>query len=189
MKTATKWILVSVGGIALVSTLAFGGSRYGHHDPGAFAERFMERVTEKLDLNTAQTEKLHGIKDAITEAREKLRENRKDKRDEVLALLEQPTLDQEKAMALLTERGDAMKEQAPKVIAAIADFYDSLTPEQQQTLRETIKKRMEWREKCGSGWSEGDPKNGAIDLDSDKSFVSNKDRHFHRSDAETTFYM
>ncbi len=189
MKTATKWILVSVGGIALVSTLAFGGSRYGHHDPEAFAERLMERVTEKLELNAAQTEKLHGIKDAITDAREKLRENRKDKRDEVLTLLEQPTLDQEKAMALLTERGDAMKEQAPKVIAAIADFYDSLTPEQQQTLRESIKKRMEWREKCGSGWSDGDRKNSAIDLDGDKSFVYSKDQHSRRSDRERTLRM
>jgi Spy/CpxP family protein refolding chaperone len=149
MKKASKWIIASVGGIALISTLAVAGPGFRDRGPGMFGDWMIERMTDNLELNETQVENLQGVKDAIKTARDKLRENRKDKGDEILALLEQPTLDQEKAMALLTERGDAMKEQAPKVIAAIAGFYDSLTPQQQQTLRETIKEKMEWREKCG----------------------------------------
>jgi Spy/CpxP family protein refolding chaperone len=38
--------------------------------------------------------------------------------------------------------------QGPKVIAAMADFYDSLNPEQQQQVRERMAKRKGW-------WSRG----------------------------------
>jgi Spy/CpxP family protein refolding chaperone len=149
MKTPTKWIIASVGGIALVSTLAVAGPRFKERGPEMFADRMIDRITDNLELNEAQVAKLNGVKDTILEARKKMRENRKDKQAEMLALLGQPTLDQEKAMAMLTERGDAMKAEAPKVIGALAGFYDSLSPEQQQTLRETIQDRMERREKCG----------------------------------------
>jgi Spy/CpxP family protein refolding chaperone len=149
MKTATKWIIASVGGIAVISTLAVAGPGFRDRGPGMFGEWMIERMTRNLELNEAQVAKLNGVKDAIADARDKMRENRKEKQDAVLALLEQPTLDQEKAMALLTERGETLKGEAPKVIAAIAGFYDSLNPQQQQTLRESIKEKMEWREKCG----------------------------------------
>jgi Spy/CpxP family protein refolding chaperone len=149
MKRASKWIIASVGGIALVSTLAIAGPGFKDRGPGMFGEWMIERMTDRLELNEAQVANLNTVKDTIMDARKKMRENHKDKQAELLALLEQPTLDQDKAMAMLTERGDAMKAEAPKVIAAVAGFYDSLTPEQQQTLRETIKEKMEWREKCG----------------------------------------
>jgi Spy/CpxP family protein refolding chaperone len=149
MRKASKWIIASVGGIALISTLAVAGPGFRDRGPGMFGEWMIERMTDNLELNEAQVEKLNGVKEAITDARDKMRENHKEKQNQILALLEQPTLDQEKAMALLTERGDAIKAEAPKVIGAIAGFYDSLTPQQQQTLRETIKEKMEWREKCG----------------------------------------
>ncbi len=148
MKTPNKWIIASVGGIALISTLAVAGSGYRDRGPEHFAQRMIERVTDKLELNEAQVAKLNGVKDAIKAARDKMRDKRKDKKDEMLALLDQPTLDQKKAMALLTERGDAMKAEAPKVIAALAGFYDSLSPEQQKTLRATIQDRMERRNNC-----------------------------------------
>lgn len=158
MKTASKWIIASVGGIALISTLAVAGPGHRDRGPDAFAQRMIERVTDKLELTETQVAKLNGVKDAIKAARENMRDKRKDKKDEMLSLLEQPTLDQNKAMELLTERGDAMKEEAPKVIAALAGFYDSLSPQQQQTLRETIQDRMERRKDCGPDKSRRDGK-------------------------------
>ncbi len=158
MKTASKWIIASVGGIALISTLAVAGPGYRDYSPDAFAGRMIDRVTDKLELTEAQVEKLNGVKDAIKTARENMREQRKDKKDQLMALLDQPTLDQNKAMGLLTERGDAMKAEAPKVIAAIAGFYDSLSPEQQKTLRETIQDRMERRKDCDRDKSRKDGK-------------------------------
>jgi Spy/CpxP family protein refolding chaperone len=164
MKKASKWIIASVGGIALISTLAVAGPGFRDRGPGMFGDWMIERMTDNLELNEAQVANLNNVKDTIMEARKKLRENRKDKGDQILSLLEQPTLDQDKAMAMLTEKGDAMKAEAPKVIAAIAGFYDSLTPEQQQTLRETIKERMEWREKCGPNRSRRDRDKASFDM-------------------------
>ncbi len=195
MKIATKWIIASVGSIALISTLAVAGPGSRDRSPDAFAQRMIDRVTDKLELNEAQVTKLNGVKDAIKAARENMREKRKDKKGEMLALLDQPTLDQDKAMALLTERGDAMKAEAPKVIAAIAGFYDSLTPEQQQTLRETLKDRMERHgkgdsEKCEKSGKEGKRERTSFQLeDNGPAFGYSDEYRPHHSDGERVFMM
>lgn len=48
---------------------------------------------------------------------------------------------------LLEQKTAAVQQQAPKVLAAVADFYDSLTPAQQQQVRERLDKRHRrgWR--------------------------------------------
>jgi Spy/CpxP family protein refolding chaperone len=184
MKKASKWIIASVGGIALISTLAVAGPGFRDRGPGMFGEWMIERMTDNLELNEAQVKKLNGVKEAITDAREKMHENRKEKQDKILALLEQPTLDQEKAMALLTERGDAMKAEAPKVIGAIAGFYDSLNPQQQQTLRETIKEKMERREKCGPKGPRRDKEKASFDMRERGPAEFSKTHYPHDSDKD-----
>lgn len=143
MNIVLKRTLLAIGGLALIGSLAACNQRDHRPDPEAFAERIMDRVSEKLNLNQEQVAKLDGVKEALLNARKEMREQRSDKQAELMSLLDQPTLDQQKALALVNERGDAIKAQAPKVIAAVAAFYDSLTPEQQQTLRTTIQERME----------------------------------------------
>jgi Spy/CpxP family protein refolding chaperone len=182
MKRASKWIIASVGGIALVSTLAVAGPGFRDRGPGMFGDWMIERMTDNLELNEAQVGKLNNVKDTIMDARKKLRESNKDKGEEILTLLEQPTLDQDKAMAMLTERGDAMKAEAPKVIAAIAGFYDSLTPEQQQTLRETIKEKMDRREKCGPKRSRWDRDKASFDMRDRGPAEFSKVQFIHHSD-------
>jgi Spy/CpxP family protein refolding chaperone len=189
MKTASKWIIASVGGIALISTLAVAGPGFKDRGQGMFGQWMIERMTDNLELNEAQVAKLNSVRDAITDARKKMREGNRDKRDEMLALLEQPTLDQQKALAMLTERGDALKAEAPRVIAAVAGFYDSLTPEQQQTLRETIKERMEWREKCGPRWSRPDRDNASFEHEGPRSLDQEKPRYSQRSAGDYRFAM
>ena len=58
------------------------------------------------------------------------------------------TFDRARAQALLSQKTEAVQSQGPKVITALADFYDSLTPEQQQQVRERLEKRHDW-------WSRG----------------------------------
>ena len=150
-------------------------------DTGMFAYT-SKYITDELELSEAQVTKLNGVKEAIKAAREKVQENRKDKRAEMLALLDQRTLDQEKAMAMLTKRGEEMKAQAPKVIEALAGFYDSLSADQQQTLRETIKDRMERRDNCGPKRSRPDREKASFDMEERPSFQYEKPRYSHYSD-------
>ena len=49
--------------------------------------------------------------------------------------------DRTRARLLLTEKTTAITSKSPEVIAAIADFYDSLTPVQQTKVRETMQGR------------------------------------------------
>jgi protein CpxP len=159
MNIVIKRTLLAISGLALIGTLAACNHRDHRPDPEAFAQRIMDRVTEKLNLNEEQVARLNGVKEALMTARQEMRKERTDKKSELLSLLDQPTLDQQKALALVNERGDAIKAQAPQVIAAVAAFYDSLTPEQQQTLRTEIQKRMERRDHCSWGSSDQHRKN------------------------------
>jgi Spy/CpxP family protein refolding chaperone len=51
------------------------------------------------------------------------------------AVLAGSQFDRSRAQALVEAKTAAMREASPAVIAAAADFYDSLKPEQQQKVR------------------------------------------------------
>jgi len=57
------------------------------------------------------------------------------------ALIAGDKFDRAKAQTLLDQKTTAVQSQAPKVLTALADFYDSLTPAQQQQVRERLDKR------------------------------------------------
>jgi protein CpxP len=67
-----------------------------------------------------------------------------DPRAELQALLAGSTFDREKANALIQSKVGAVNSQSPKVVAAMADFYDSLKPEQQAKVREFMNQRGRW---------------------------------------------
>jgi Spy/CpxP family protein refolding chaperone len=62
------------------------------------------------------------------------------------ALIAGPKFERERAQSLVTTKTDALRSKSPEVIAAAADFFDSLKPEQQQKVREFLNKRRGgWR--------------------------------------------
>jgi Spy/CpxP family protein refolding chaperone len=103
-----------------------------------------ERLTEKMDLTTVQQDKLNVVSDQFQEARGSFRDQRGATRAEVLALLEADTMDREKAMALFEARRQEMESRARIIIAAMADFTDSLSSEQRAQLKEMIERRGGW---------------------------------------------
>jgi len=60
------------------------------------------------------------------------------------ALVAGDKFDKTRAQALVTEKTAAITGKSPEVIAAMADFYDSLNPAQQQKVREFMDKRGRW---------------------------------------------
>ncbi|MBV1888648.1 MAG: hypothetical protein KUG67_00175, partial [Proteobacteria bacterium] len=67
-------------------------------------------------------------------------------RKEVMAQLSQPVMDQEHVLNLIQERLKSAEEKAPEVIAALAQFSDSLTIEQKNTIKGKIEERQKHRE-------------------------------------------
>jgi Spy/CpxP family protein refolding chaperone len=149
------WIKKSLIGLASVTVLLGGltacGSR-GHHGEGWSAERVSEvrgkvvdKISGKLDLNEAQKQKLATLADQIIASRTAFRGDSADPRSEFKALIAGEKFDRSAAQALLDQKTQAIQGNAPQTINALADFYDSLNPEQQKQVRERLEKR-------GHGW-------------------------------------
>jgi protein CpxP len=104
----------------------------------------VERVSGKLDLDATQKQKLTVLGDKLHEQRLAMMGASKDPRADIKALVAGDKFDKTRAQALVTEKTAAVTGKSPEVIAAMADFYDSLNPAQQQKVREFMDKRGRW---------------------------------------------
>jgi Spy/CpxP family protein refolding chaperone len=100
------------------------------------------RVASRLDLNEPQRERLKALAEQLLGLRDQWLETRRQGRGELLALLDAPSLDRERAEALLAARHLAWQARSPGLVAAFADFSDSLSAEQRGRLRGMIERPM-----------------------------------------------
>ena len=136
---------ILVGGLTACS----GGHHYRHGgmDAESIAEvrgKMLERVGRKLDLDDAQKQKLTVLADKLQAQRAAVVGSTTDPRAAVQALVAGATFDRTQAQSLLDEKLKAVQTASPEVIAAMADFYDSLKPEQQQQVRDFMQRRKGW---------------------------------------------
>ena len=156
MKSWLKRTLIGVFGASVL----FGGlaacshrGHYGGHGSYAMNEedaakmkaKMIEKVGSRLDLDEAQKAKLGLLADKLRAQRNALVGSTTDPRAELQSLVAGTTFDRAKAKALVEAKTGAITTQSPEVIAAMADFYDSLKPEQQAKVREFMASR-------GRGW-------------------------------------
>jgi periplasmic protein CpxP/Spy len=132
------------GGLAACSHRMHGGG-YGWHaaseeDAARFKARMVERIGERLQLDEVQKGKLGTLADKLREQRLALMGSGTDPRAEVQALVAGPAFDRNGAQNLLAGKIAAVNGKSPEVIAAMADFFDSLRPEQQQKVREFMQR-------------------------------------------------
>ncbi len=149
MKTWIKRTLITLAGaLALGGTVAACAHR-NHHgwrqisaaDAMDMKNKVVDRVGSKLNLDTAQKAKLGTLADRLREGRNAVVRSSADPRAELQALMAGPTFDRNKASSLIAGKVAAVTTQSPAVVAAMADFYDSLKPEQQAQVREFLKQR------------------------------------------------
>ena len=146
MKT---WIRRTLIGLATVTVLAGGlaacGHRVAHHygfgemseaDAAQAKARIVERIGGRLDLDAAQKARLTVLADTLAEQRKTVVASGGQTRTELLAVIAGPSFDRTKAGALVSAKTQAVANASPAVINAMADFYDSLKPEQQAQVRE-----------------------------------------------------
>jgi protein CpxP len=149
------WIKKTLIGFAGATILLGGLSACGHrggHERGPMSpervtemrSKVIERVSDKLELNEAQKLKLGALADEMIAQRQALRGDSADPRTEMKALVAGEKFDRTRAQTLLTQKTEVVQAGGPKVIAAMADFYDSLNPAQQAEVRERLDKRGGW---------------------------------------------
>jgi protein CpxP len=157
MKT---WIRRTLIGLAATGTLLGGlaacsHGHYGHSrgpmsdaDIVQLRERFIDKAAGKLDLDTAQKARLATLADALQAQRSALMAGAAggaaQPRAELQALIAGTSFDRSKAQALVDSKTAAVRDKAPAVVTAMADFYDSLKPQQQQKLRDMLAKGRRW---------------------------------------------
>ena len=152
MKTWLKRTLIGAfgasilfGGMAACSHRAgYGG--YGWHamndeDAAKMKARMIDKAGSRLALDDAQKAKLGVLADKLRAQRNALVGSTTDPRAELQSLVAGPSFDRAKAKSLVEAKTGAINTQSPEVIAAMADFYDSLKPEQQAKVRELMASR------------------------------------------------
>jgi periplasmic protein CpxP/Spy len=149
-----RWIRNTLLG-AFGASIALGGlTACGHsreharwnaspEEQAKFRERVTDRVARHLDLNAEQKARFTVLAGKLQEQRAALVAGA-DPRSQLQALVAGDKFDRSKAQALLNEKTGAVQAKSPEVIAALADFYDSLNPQQQAQVRERMDKRRGW---------------------------------------------
>lgn len=153
MKPWIRRTLIGVFGATIImGGLTACGHRYEHHgwnvsaeDRVKFRDRMIDRVSNKLDLNDDQKKRLVVLADKLHEQRSAFAGQAGEPRAAVQALVAGDKFDRARAQALVSEKTAAVTAKSPEVIAALADFYDSLTPAQQAKVREFMQHRRGWR--------------------------------------------
>jgi periplasmic protein CpxP/Spy len=152
MKSWIRRTLFGLFGATIVmGGLTACGHRYEHHgwnmsaeDHSKFRDRMIDRVSNKLDLSEDQKKRLVVLADKLHEQRSAFAGQAGDPRAQVQALVAGDKFDRARAQGLVSEKTAAVTAKSPEVIAALADFYDSLTPAQQAKVRDFMQHRHGW---------------------------------------------
>ena len=146
-------ILLGVLGATLIAGGLSACGHRGEHGWGAnvtqeqFAQqrdKMVDRAASKLELNAEQKKLLAAVGDKMFEQRRAMVGNTTDPRAEIRSLIAGPKFDTAKAQALITDKTTVMQAKSPETLAAMAAFYDSLNPAQQQKLRDLMEGHHGW---------------------------------------------
>ena len=139
-----RWIQRSLITLTATTVLLGGLAACSHrHGPGNMSEadisqmrvRMIGKAERELSLDAAQKAKLGLLADALQAQRSALMAGGAQPRAELQALVAGASFDRARAQALVEAKTGAVRDKAPAVVNAMADFFDSLQPAQQQKLR------------------------------------------------------
>lgn len=152
-----RWIKRSLIGAAAAITVlggiaAWAANTVGHQmawkvlteqEAAPMKAHMIETVGSQLALDAAQKARLGLVADALREQRNALVGSSARPQVELQALIAGNTFDRTQAQALIAAKVAAVNTQSPALVTAMADFYDSLRPDQQAKLREFMARHAE----------------------------------------------
>lgn len=148
-KFARRGAFAMAGLAMLGSVAAFAAGREGgfgcRHRPMTEADaaqreaRMVERVGQQLDLTAAQKQRLKTLADTLHTQRKALMGERPP-HEQLQALIAGDHFDRAAAQTQANARAESIRQGSPAVIAAAADFFDSLEPAQQAKVRDFLQR-------------------------------------------------
>jgi periplasmic protein CpxP/Spy len=155
MKSMIKKSLIGLVGTGVLLLGAAGCSHQsgGRHMSDTsrteFRGKMIDKVAAKLELNEMQKQKLAVLATKMQEQRSAFMGDTAigGPREQAKAVIAGTSFDKVRAQALIDGKTQAVKTKSPEVIAAAADFFDSLNPAQQQQVRDFMNR--------GRGWGRG----------------------------------
>ena len=151
-----KRVLIGLTAVVLVTSAAAacgfrGPGPWGGHGPcGSHwrgedtAQRrayMVERVSQELSLNMGQRAKLEVLADQMEAQRQALWGEGHMAAD-LQQVIAGERFDRVKAQSMVDQKLQAVQQHSPKVVEAMASFYDSLDAGQQRFVRERLKDRF-----------------------------------------------
>ncbi len=103
------------------------------------ADYISNKISNKLDLQKHQEQKLDALKKQLLALINQVRQNKQQSKEQVLALMSGEQLDRDGASRLLKEKINQMNQDGSPLITAFADFYDSLDAKQQQLIKDRMR--------------------------------------------------
>ena len=152
-----KRVLVGLTAVVLVTSAAAacgfrGTGPWGGHGPcgshwrgedSAQRRAYMvERVSQELSLNVGQRAKLEVLADQLDEQRQALWGERQGMAADLQQVIAGERFDRVKAQSVVDQKLQAVQQHSPKVVDAMASFYDSLDAGQQRVVREKLRDRF-----------------------------------------------
>lgn len=133
-----------LGFISLIvaALLAMGMTACSHKydDPEERAEWVIHKAKNKLNLTESQEAKLVDLKTTLMEIHKQKKAKHPEMRQQFMAMLDQPTLDQQVLLSKFDEKVAEIRSHLPVVVAKLAAFYDSLDDEQRAKLKKLAEK-------------------------------------------------
>lgn len=141
MKKRNKIIIVAASIITFAGSV-FAFSEYHDHDDDYYGNKIVKKITRKLDLTDAQVSKLNVAKDAVMQAKQQMHENKPQIQRDILAMLNDNTVDRALIINHLNDKSAVFQAQMPLVVNAVADFYESLDAEQQSKINGKLEDKL-----------------------------------------------
>lgn len=108
----------------------------------------VRRICKKLKLDERQQSKLLSLQNTFESGQSYVADIRKERSAMLDDIFTDNGFDRDSALHYLNVPHLAFEEQAPAVIDALAEFYQCLNPQQQERLRELMRKHHQQRSHC-----------------------------------------
>jgi Spy/CpxP family protein refolding chaperone len=138
---------VAVGAGGLAAAVAGQGGWHGGPPLGRI-QAMVERAFDSVGATSDQEARAHDLVAATFKDLEPLRGRREALRNEVLSLLKAPTIDRAAAEKLRAQHVAELDTASKRLVSALADLADILTPEQRSKLADNAR---EWHERGRHG--------------------------------------
>ncbi len=134
-----KLFIIAAIAIVAFTTLAFSGC-HRYRSPEERMTHKFDHISSHLELTEPQKMALGEVKGELLRARKALKQDHQVIFDELLTEIKGERMDQTKVVGLIEQHQAQLVKVAPPVVAKVAEFHASLTPEQKDKAVE----RLEW---------------------------------------------